>query len=128
VAVHADVPAVEPFLRRARVAVVPLRIGSGSRLKALEALAAGRPVVGTTIGLGGLETVAGRHALVEDEPEGFAEAVVRLLGENDLAHDLARAGRELIEASYSWTRIGGRYAELLARLIAVPHGGPGPRR
>lgn len=120
VAVHADVPAVPPFLGRARVAVVPLRIGSGSRLKVLEALAAGRPVVGTTIGVEGLEAVAGRHLLVEDEPEAFARAVVMLLTGDDQAQALARSGRELIDASYSWPQIGRRYADLLERLLTEP--------
>src|SRR5205823_15052400 len=54
VEVHADVPSVVPYLRAARVAIVPLRIGTGTRLKAREAMAAGRPVVGTTVGLEGL--------------------------------------------------------------------------
>ena len=53
VCLHADVPSVVPFLERARLAVVPVRIGSGTRLKALEAMASGRPVVGTAIGLAG---------------------------------------------------------------------------
>jgi glycosyltransferase involved in cell wall biosynthesis len=117
VTVHADVPDVPPFLTRARVAVVPLRIGSGSRIKVLEALAAGRPVVGTTIGVEGLEAVAGRHLLVEDEPEAFARAVVMLLADDGTAEALARSGRELIDASYSWGRIGRRYADLLDGLL-----------
>lgn len=124
VSVHADVAAVPPFLDRARVAVVPLRIGSGSRLKVLEALAAGRPVVGTTIGVEGLEVVADRHVLVADQPEAFARSVVTLLSDDDTAHGLARAGRELIDASYSWPQIGRQYADLLEDLIA----GSGPAK
>ena len=122
VTVHADVSAVPPFLERARVAVVPLRIGSGSRLKVLEALAAGRPVVGTTIGVEGLDAVAGRHLLVEDDPDAFARAVVMLLADDDTAQGLARTGRELIDASYSWPRIGRRYADLLEGLLTGPTG------
>ncbi|HEY1522624.1 MAG TPA: glycosyltransferase [Solirubrobacteraceae bacterium] len=126
VAVHADVPAVPPFLDRARVVVVPLRIGSGSRLKVLEALAAGRPTVGTTIGVEGLEAVSGRHLLVEDQPEAFARAVVMLLGDDDRAQALAQAGRELIDVSYAWPRIGRQYADLLEGLL-TPDAGPAPR-
>jgi glycosyltransferase involved in cell wall biosynthesis len=117
VTVHADVPTVEPFLARARVAVVPLRIGSGSRLKVLEALAAGRPVVGTSIGVEGLDAVPGRHLLVEDEPEMFAGAVVRLLADDGLVQAQVEAGRELIDRSYSWARIGREYATLLETLL-----------
>lgn len=122
VTVYADVPAVPPFLDRARVTVAPLRIGSGSRLKILEALAAGRPMVGTTIGVEGLDTVPGRHVLVEDEPEAFAQAVVMLLGDDPPAQALAQAGRALVEASYSWTQIGRQYADLLDGLLRGPDG------
>lgn len=112
VTVHPDVASVVPHLQAARVALVPLRIGSGSRLKALEAMAAGRPVVGTTIGLGGLAYVAGTHALVADDPAGLAAATVRLLQDDALARALASAGRALVEERYRWDRIGDRFADL----------------
>jgi glycosyltransferase involved in cell wall biosynthesis len=111
--VHADVPSILPFLERARVAVVPLRIGSGSRLKALEAMAAGRPIVGTTIGLGGLEAEPGVHALRADDAGDFAEAVIGCLNDDALAAALAGRGRRLADARYSWRQIGSDYAELL---------------
>lgn len=117
VEVHADVPAVEPYLEAARVAVVPLRVGSGSRLKALEAMAAGRPVVGTVVGLGGLAIEPGRHALVADDPEGFAAASVRLLQDDALAGSLARAGRALVEARYGWPAIAAAYADALSERV-----------
>lgn len=112
VTVRADVPAIAPFLEAARVAVVPLRIGSGSRLKALEAMAAGRPVVGTTIGLGGLDYTSGIHALVADDPAGLADAIVRVLREDRLATGLATQGRALVEERYRWDRIADRFADL----------------
>jgi len=114
VSVHPDVPDVAPFLEAARVAVVPLRIGSGSRLKALEAMAAARPVVGTRIGLGGLEAELDRDALAADEPGAFAEALARCLTDDALARRLASNGRRLVEERYSWRRIGAGYASLLA--------------
>jgi glycosyltransferase involved in cell wall biosynthesis len=117
VTVHADVPDTTPFLRRARVAVVPLRIGSGSRLKALEAFAAGRPVVGTTIGLGGLPVRPHVHAEVADDAAGFAAAVVRLLDDDDRASSLAIRGRELVDdAQLCWAQIGPRFARLVSDL------------
>jgi glycosyltransferase involved in cell wall biosynthesis len=118
ITVHADVPRVEPYLERARVAVVPLRIGSGSRLKALEAMAAGRPVIGTAIGLGGLRFDAGHHALVADSPESFADAVLRCLDDESLATKLAHAGRALVEARYAWSAIGQGYCDTLEDEIA----------
>jgi polysaccharide biosynthesis protein PslH len=113
VSVHADVPDVGPFLERARVAVVPLRIGTGSRLKALEAMSAGRPVVGTTIGIGGIDAADGRDALLADDPTELAAAVVRCLRDDELARALARSGRVLATGRYAWKRIGVDYADLL---------------
>ena len=113
VSVHADVTDVGPFLEAARVAVVPLRIGSGSRLKALEALAAGRAVVGTTIGLEGLDLRSGHDVLVADDAAGFAAATVRVLGDGALAASLAEAGRATVEARFDWSRIATRFTDLV---------------
>jgi len=115
VAVHADVPSVVPWLERARAAIVPLRIGSGTRLKALEAMAAGRPVAGTTLGLEGLEAVDGVHALIADEPSSLAAALVRLLTDDDLAARLARTGAEHARSRFSWDIIGRRFVDALLR-------------
>lgn len=116
VAVHGDVPSMAPWIERARVVVVPLRIGTGSRLKALEAMAAGRPVVGTTIGMEGIDVEAGVHAEVTDDPVAMAAAVLRVLDDDGRAGALAAAGRALVEDRYGWDRIGARYAdELLGR-------------
>jgi glycosyltransferase involved in cell wall biosynthesis len=113
VTVHADVASTVPFLHAARVALVPLRIGSGSRLKALEAMAAGRPVVGTTIGLGGLAYEPGTHALVADDPAGLADATIRLLRDDAAAAALAAAARRLVEDRYRWDQIGEDFADLV---------------
>jgi glycosyltransferase involved in cell wall biosynthesis len=117
VPLHADVDAVVPFLERARVALVPLRIGTGTRLKALEALAGGRPVVGTSIGLGGLGLADGRHALFADDAADFAAAVDRLFRDDALAAELATEGRKLVEARYGWDGIAARFADLLESLV-----------
>jgi glycosyltransferase involved in cell wall biosynthesis len=90
--------------------VVPIRVGSGSRLKALEGLALGRPVVGTTIGLEGLDLAAGAEALVADDAVTFAGAVIRLLGDDHLASSLARDGRAAVEARFSWSAIADAFA------------------
>ena len=116
IALHADVPSVVPWLDAARVAIVPLRFGSGTRLKALEAMASGRPVVGTTPGLVGLGAVDGEQVLVADDAAAFAAAVVRVLRDDDLAHRLARAGRELVEERFDWAQVVGRLRDLVLRL------------
>jgi glycosyltransferase involved in cell wall biosynthesis len=91
-------------LARAKVAVVPLLAGSGTRLKILEAWAAGLPVVSTRLGAEGLPVEDGRHLLIADTAAGFAEAVSHLLENADLRDCLGRAGRSLLEAEFTWER------------------------
>jgi glycosyltransferase involved in cell wall biosynthesis len=97
------VPDVRPYVARAAVVIAPLRVGSGTRLKILEALAMGKPVVTTTIGCEGLSVVDGEHLMVADDPQPFAEAVARLMSDRKLAMDLGRNGRALIERDYIWS-------------------------
>jgi glycosyltransferase involved in cell wall biosynthesis len=126
VTLHADVDSTIPFLHAARVAVVPLRVGTGSRLKALEAMAAGRPVVGTTIGLGGLALHPGNDVVVADHPDDFAAAVIRLLDDDAEAAALGKRGRRLAEAEYGWQAIATAYVDhMLERLDGEP---PRPTR
>ena len=113
VAVHADVPSVVPWLEQARVAVVPLRIGSGTRIKALEAMAAGRPVAGTSVGLEGLGIEDGVHAAVADDPPSLAAAVVELLLDDDRARRLARTGADHARGNFAWDAIGRRFVDAL---------------
>ncbi|MBW3663711.1 MAG: glycosyltransferase family 4 protein [Actinobacteria bacterium] len=117
---HVDVPSVHPHLQQARVAVVPLRLGGGTRVKALEALAAGRVLVGTTVGVEGLDVEAGVHALIGDEPEALATAVVTALRDDALATRLTAAGRDLVERRYGWDTIGARFLEVLEGLVDAP--------
>ena len=117
VALHFDVPTVVPYLHSARVAVVPVRVGTGTRLKALEAMAAGRPVAGTTIGLDGIGAVDGVNAAIADDPVELAARVVALLRDNDLATRLAAAARQHVEANFSWTPIAREFADRLASLV-----------
>jgi len=117
VSLHPDVPDTQPFLAAARAAVVPIRIGSGSRVKALEAMASGRPVAATTVGLEGIEVSAGVHALVGDAPGQLAAAVVRLLEDDATAEQVGAAGRALVESRYAWESIGSRYALELSEIV-----------
>lgn len=124
VSVRADVPTMVPFFEAARLVVVPLRIGSGTRVKALEALAAGRPVAGTTTGLAGLDVVDGVHVRMADEPAALASAIVELLRDTVRAASLAEAGREHVRASFGWEQIGPRFTELVQELLEAPAGRP----
>jgi polysaccharide biosynthesis protein PslH len=91
-----------PYLRAAAVVVVPLRAGSGTRLKVLEAMAAGRAVVSTSIGCEGLDVVDGQHLLVADNPGTFAARVLELVADPERRARLAQAGRGLVERRYGW--------------------------
>ncbi|HKW72902.1 MAG TPA: glycosyltransferase family 4 protein [Candidatus Dormibacteraeota bacterium] len=102
VVVTGQVADVRPFVHRAAVAVAPLRIGSGTRLKVLEALAMGKPMVASTLGCEGLAVRAGEHLAIADEPEGFARELVSLLEDRTAAEAMGARGRALVERSYGW--------------------------
>jgi glycosyltransferase involved in cell wall biosynthesis len=101
IALHANVPDAAAILAHYAVLVVPLAMGSGTRLKILEALAAGIPVVTTSLGMAGLELEPGRHLLVADDDESLADAVVHLWESPDEAARLIEAGRHAVRARYS---------------------------
>lgn len=116
VSVLGRVPDTRPYLREAALAVVPLRAGSGTRLKVLEALALGRPVVSTTLGCEGLDVVDGRHVVLADSAAGFADRVVGLLARPTERERLARAGRRLAEDCYGWPAIVNRLEQIYERV------------
>jgi len=106
IVVTGGVPDVEPYMARASLLVVPLRSGSGMRVKILEAFARGVPVVTTTIGYEGIEATHGEHLLVADDPAAFADAVERLARDELLAGRLSDKARRLVKAKYDWRRAG----------------------
>jgi glycosyltransferase involved in cell wall biosynthesis len=101
-----------PYLERAGVMVVPLRAGSGMRVKILNALAQALPVVTTSIGCSGITAEDGQHLLIADTPADFAAAVLRVLGDPDFATGLGRRGRELVVARYDYRVIRSQVLEL----------------
>ena len=98
-----EVEDVRPELRRSAVVVVPLRIGGGSRIKILEALAAGKAVVSTTIGAEGL--VVRESVAIADSAEEFADQTLQLLGNKHERRRLGSAGRQLVVERYSWDKL-----------------------
>ncbi|MBY0374910.1 MAG: glycosyltransferase [Bryobacteraceae bacterium] len=113
ITVSGTVPDVRPWLHASRVSIVPLRIGGGTRLKIYEAMAAGVPVVSTTIGAEGLAVEPGRHLEIADDPAALAAACERLLAQPEQAAALAAAARRHIEAHYSWEAVTGEFEELI---------------
>jgi glycosyltransferase involved in cell wall biosynthesis len=99
-----EVPDVRPYLAEADVVVVPLRIGGGSRIKILEALAMGKAVVSTSIGAEGLAVSDGIHLLLVDTPVDFASRTVELLTSAQKRRRLGENGRGLVVERYSWDR------------------------
>jgi glycosyltransferase involved in cell wall biosynthesis/GT2 family glycosyltransferase len=97
-----------PLYQQAACFVTPILRGSGTRLKILEAMAAGAPVLSTTLGVEGIAGRDGAHFLLADRPEEMARACLRLLGESDLRDSLAANARALVEWEYDWDRIADR--------------------
>lgn len=114
-----EVADVRECYRSAAVVVVPLRIGGGSRLKILEAMAAGKAIVSTTIGAEGLAVVPGQHLIVADEPQAFVDAILALAGDPVRRHQLGQAGRALVEARYSWNSLVDRMDALWCEAAGV---------
>ncbi|MEW5959242.1 MAG: glycosyltransferase [Chloroflexota bacterium] len=93
---------IRPYLAGAAVYVAPLRVGGGTRLKLLEAMAMGKPIVSTTVGAEGFPVVNGQELILADEPEDFAREVLQLLDNPPRRAELGRTGRAFAEANYGW--------------------------
>ncbi len=104
---------VRPLVSGSSICIAPIRDGSGTRLKILEAMALGTPIVATTKAAEGIEAQHGEHLLLADEPAAFAESVVRLLQNSSLRQRLASTARQLVEERYDWAHIGGRFVTLI---------------
>lgn len=115
VEVTGTVPDVTPFLTDAAVLAVPLEAGGGTRLKILEAFAAGLPVVSTAIGVEGIDARPGVHFRLAERRE-FARALISLLNDRPAATTLASAARALARQSYDWSSIGERLAQVVTSL------------
>jgi polysaccharide biosynthesis protein PslH len=106
ITVHPNPKDMRPWLARAAVCVCPILEGGGTRLKILDAMAMGKPMVSTTIGCEGLRVTPGENILVADTPRNFAEGLVQLFENEELRRRMGAAGRSLVEREYCWERIG----------------------
>jgi glycosyltransferase involved in cell wall biosynthesis len=113
------VPDLRPHLAAAAAIVVPLRLGGGTRLKIVEAMAMGKAIVSTTLGAEGIEAVSGRDILIEDEPAAFAGAVNRLLADPSLAARIGQSARLAALERYSWSGAAEALEGFYRRILEV---------
>lgn len=118
VEVTGTVDDVRPYYHEAVASIVPLKVGGGSRLKILESMAAGVPVVSTTLGAEGLNLTHNENILIADSDEAMIAEVVRIIDDAETRSQLINAGRELVFRQYDWSTLGTslfkNYVELLS--------------
>jgi len=108
---------VRPRIGSTWISVIPLRIGGGTRLKVLESLALGTPVVSTSKGAEGLELKPGRDIIIKDVPEEFAFEVVNILENIELRTRLGIAGKQTVGSLYNWKLIGDRFLKFIDEIV-----------
>jgi glycosyltransferase involved in cell wall biosynthesis len=104
---------VRPLISRAWCAVIPLHKGGGTRLKILEAMALGTPVVATLKGAEGLEVTDGKELLIADDPHAFAQAILNLFLNSELRQRLARNAFELVRTRYDWSVVFPKFLAIV---------------
>jgi len=111
---------VRSYYQDCDISVVPLRAGGGTRLKILEAMAFGRPVISTSIGCEGLDVVNGHHLLIADDAQQFAEKTLRLLSDRKLYKRIVREARQLIASKYDWDAIAEQLLIVYSEITLKP--------
>jgi polysaccharide biosynthesis protein PslH len=115
VVVTGAVEDIRPYLAKAALCVVPLRSGSGTRIKIFEAMAMGKAVVSTTLGAEGLPVRHGENIILADEPADFARQVVDLLRDPARRQRLGYAARQLVEESYGWPAVAAYFESIILK-------------
>jgi len=106
---------VRPWVAKAHAYGIPLRVGSGTRLKVFEAMAMGAPMVSTGLGVEGLPVQDGQHYLRADDATSFAQAVLTLFADASRRQALSSAARTLVEAHFSWPAVTRAFEEICLR-------------
>lgn len=122
VTVTGEVPDVRPYYQRGAVFIAPIRIGSGSRLKIVEAMAMGRPVVSTSVGAEGLNVTDESNIFLANDPMEFGRKVSQLLSDSVLRKKIAEAGQVLAQDLYSWKTLACLYEDVYGKATESPHG------
>jgi glycosyltransferase involved in cell wall biosynthesis len=113
---------VRPWVAKSAVYVVPLRVGGGTRLKVVDAMAQGKAIVSTSVGCEGLHVTDGKEILIAYEPEAFIDHVLALLGDESRRNALGDASRALVEAQYAWPSLGAKLLEGYRKVIEATPG------
>lgn len=113
---------IRTYVAQADVSVIPLRVGSGTRIKAFEAMAMGRPVVSTRVGIEGLDVNTGEHFLAADTGQDFAAAILRLLNDADLRKTMAQTARARLEQRFSWAHVARQFEAICQRALEAKTG------
>lgn len=108
---------IRPFVAKAEICIVPLRIGGGTRLKIFEAMAMGKPVISTTVGAEGLPLQCGKDVVLADTPQDFAQSVIATLGDSTLRRRLGVSARNLVQENYSWEKVAETFAGTLQECV-----------
>jgi polysaccharide biosynthesis protein PslH len=115
--VTGTVPDVRPYLWGAKLSIVPLRIGGGTRLKIYESMAAGVPVVSTTVGAEGLAVSDPENIRIADTPEHFAAACIDLLKNGGERVRLSNTAYDMVRAKFSWEHVTLRFEDILKQSV-----------
>jgi len=117
VVVTGRVDDVRPYMERASVYIVPLRVGGGTRLKIYEAMAMEKPIVSTTIGAEGLPVTDGNELRIADTPEAFAAAVTELLKDSSTAMEMGNRAAAVVRSKFGWSGVSNQFAEICEKTI-----------
>ena len=110
---------IRPYVARANVYVIPLFVGSGTRIKAFEAMAMGRPVISTGLGIEGLDVTDGENFLRADDADTFARSIFALMDDASMRARIAAAARRLVEEWFSWSRVARRFEAICIQTQAT---------
>jgi len=111
---------IKSLIASSDASIVPIWSGGGTRLKILEAMALGTPVVSTSKGAEGLFAANGRSILVADEPERFASGVTRILLDKQFGRQLASNGLQLVKKQYDWAQMMPRFLQMIEKTTVGP--------
>jgi glycosyltransferase involved in cell wall biosynthesis len=117
---HGFVPDIRPYLEKCQIMVVPLFVGSGTRIKIIEAMATATPVVATSVGAEGLNYSDGENIVIANSKDELASAVIRLLRDREMCSRIGAAGRRLVEKEYTWEASAAVLRNEIAYVLARP--------